>query len=162
MGRRLTWDTPAATPYRAPSSNPMARQLASALDAATPVNVDPVKELAAPQVAPSRTAHAAELLGLDLASECPVCRSLEPCECDEEDRSFVLRTRHEHDVKRVPLCQVCLGPLSVIYVRRRGVTGPPPYRLSQFSALWGCAGCEGDGLAGLAEREAQRLAKDLM
>lgn len=99
------------------------------------------------------TEAAAAKLGIDLRSECPVCRSVDGgCSCEEADREFVRRVRHEEDVKAVARCRRCRGPLSVVYVLRPGA-GPPPHELSRFSAVWGCAGCSGDALASVALAE---------
>ncbi len=110
------------------------------------------QELAAPQVPVTKTERAAQDLGLDLSKECPVCRSLDTCECDEEDRTFVLRTRFDHDVKRVALCQRCFGPLSVVYLLVRH--GGPPHRLAQFEAVYQCVQCAGYALAQVVQSEA--------
>lgn len=90
----------------------------------------------------------AEEYEINLALECPVCRSLDPCECEEEDRSFQRRVRFEEDVKKVARCPRCQAPLSVLYLPRPGAH--PPYRLSCFTSAWGCAVCNGPGIATIA------------
>lgn len=87
-------------------------------------------------------------LRIDLSSECPVCRSLEDCECEEEDRSFLRRVRFSADVKQVPRCERCQAPLSVLYLVRPGVEpGDTGFRLAHFVAVHGCAICHGTALA---------------
>lgn len=81
----------------------------------------------------------------DLSTECPVCRSLDGCECDEEDRTFLRRVRFEDDVKKVARCPRCQAPLSVLYLPRPGARAP--FRLPEFTALWGCSICHGVSLA---------------
>lgn len=87
----------------------------------------------------------AEDIGVDLALECPVCRSLEGCDCTEEDRSFVRRVRFEEEVTKVARCPRDNSPLSVIYLARPGTK--PPHDLSHFTAIWGCVTCRPIGLA---------------
>lgn len=95
-----------------------------------------------------KTHAAAAELGIDLASECPVCRSLDPCECEEEDRSFIRRTRFEEDVKKVARCPRCRAPLSVVYLpRANSPTCPAEHRLPEFVAVWACACCHAPTLA---------------
>lgn len=84
----------------------------------------------------------------DLALECPVCRSLEACACEEDDRTFQRRCRFEHDVKKTARCPRCHAPLSVIYVPRPGTR--PPYRLPCFNPVWGCSICHGSSIAAVA------------
>lgn len=84
-------------------------------------------------------------LGLDLRMQCPVCRSLDACDCDEDDRTFVLRTRFEEKIEKVARCPRDQAPLSLLYLPRPGAR--PPFRLSQFTATYGCAVCHGDALA---------------
>lgn len=93
---------------------------------------------------------------VDPAASCPVCRSFEECECEESDRDFVKRTRFENDAKKVARCSICERPLSVVYVRRPGPQASPPYRLSQFDAIYGCSGCAGPGLATVLIQQAER------
>jgi len=93
----------------------------------------------------NKAEETAEAIGFDVRSECPVCRSCDGCECDEEDRSFVRRLAFETGDK-VARHPVCGAPLSVIYLPRPNA-GEGPYRLPQFTALWGCSVCTGDALA---------------
>lgn len=103
----------------------------------------------APTKAPkSDTETAAGALGLNLAMECPVCRSLKSCDCEEEDRAFVRRTRFEAEVKKVARCARCQAPLSVLHLPRPG--SAPPYRLAQFVAVYSCVPCSAESLATVA------------
>lgn len=86
----------------------------------------------------------AQRLGIDLSLECPVCRSLEECECTEEDRSFQRRIRFEADEK-TPRCQRCSGALSCLLIPRAGSSAP--YDLSHMVPVWGCVSCHGASLA---------------
>ena len=83
---------------------------------------------------------------IDLSMECPVCRGLEDCGCEEEDRSFVRRTRFENDVKKVARCPRCAAPLSVVYLPRPGAAATP-FRLAQFEAVYACSCCHTEALA---------------
>jgi len=84
-------------------------------------------------------------IGIDLSTECPVCRSLDGCDCEEEDRTFLRRVRFEDEVKKVARCPRCQAPLSVLYLPRPGARAP--FRLPEFTALWGCSICHGVSLA---------------
>lgn len=86
----------------------------------------------------SKAPRASQVSHVDLASECPVCRSLAACACTETDRAFVRRVRFESDVSAVARCPRCRSPLSVIYVRRPGSIGDS---LSGFAAIWACVFC---------------------
>jgi len=98
------------------------------------------------KVGKTKAEEVAESLSIDLSSECPVCRSLEACECEEEDRAFTRRVRFAADVKDVARCPRCQAPHSVLHLPRPG-SGPGPYRLSQFVPVWGCAVCHPTALA---------------
>jgi len=106
------------------------------------------------------TEAVARAFSIDLSLECPVCRSTDPCSCEEADRSFVRRVRFEDDVEKVARCARCRAPMSVVYLPRPGAEVDPPagagdpggYRLSQFAALHACSVCHGDGLAAAACR----------
>lgn len=88
----------------------------------------------------------ASQIGVDLSRACPVCRSLECCDCTEQDRSYIRRIRFTADVEGVARCEKCRAPLSTIHVLARP-KGGPPYGLEQFDAIYGCARCSGAGLA---------------
>lgn len=85
----------------------------------------------------------ARLVQVDRLAECPVCRSNNPCGCDETDRGFTRRTRFEQGDKRTPRCRTpgCWAPLSVIYLLRSGAPEQGPWGLSHFVSTWGCALC---------------------
>lgn len=80
-----------------------------------------------------------------LTAECPVCRSLEDCPCEEGDRDFVLRTRNEGEASKVPTCPSCGAPKSVVYLKKPGKTGAGG--LKDYSSLWACGGCYAESLA---------------
>lgn len=83
--------------------------------------------------------------GIDIASECPVCRKMNgKCKCEEDDRTFFRRTRFENGDKTAR-CPRCKAPLSSVYVPRPGAK--KPFRLPQFTVVWGCVPCHGDALA---------------
>lgn len=94
---------------------------------------------------PAVEVKAARAFGIDTSMECPVCRSLEECECEEDDRTFARRVRFEDDVKKTARCPRCKAPLSVVYLPRPGAK--PPFRLSQFEALWSCSCCHTEAVA---------------
>lgn len=86
---------------------------------------------------------AAAQLGLDLSRECPVCRSLDPCECEEPDRAFVRRARFLPGVAGVPRCPRCRGPMSTFYVPRLGTARENLPELKNHGALTACVPCDG-------------------
>lgn len=90
-------------------------------------------------------------LGVELALDCPVCRTVDSCDCEENDRAFIRRTRFENDVEKVARCNRCEAPMSVIYLPR-GALKNEPHRLSQFSALYACSLCSYDSLATIVSR----------
>lgn len=100
----------------------------------------------------SATRKKAASLHTDITSECPVCRSISECDCEEADRSFIRRVRFEDDVKKVARCNRCQAPLSVVFIRRASVPLKESYRLSEFCAMYGCSVCAGDSLASLTLR----------
>jgi len=81
-------------------------------------------------------------------SECPVCRSIDDCACNEDDRAFTRRTRFESDVETVSRCPRCGLPLSVLYVPRAGTSAP--YDLSHAAAIYACVVHGGAGIATVA------------
>lgn len=88
----------------------------------------------------------AQRLGIDISTECPVCRTLGQCECTEEDRSFQRRIRFESpDSDATCRCDRCGGALSCVLIPRAGCT--PPFELSHMTPVWGCAHCHGASLA---------------
>ena len=99
-----------------------------------------------PEIEEPALEQAAAKFEIDISMECPVCRSLEACGCEEEDRAFVRRTRFQADVKKVARCPRCEAPLSVVYLPRPGIKSVP-FRLAQFEALYACSCCHNHALA---------------
>lgn len=95
----------------------------------------------------------ADQIGIDLAMECPVCRSLEACECEEPDRSFLRRIRFEEDVKKVARCPRCQTALTAVLLPRPGTE--PPHDLAHMVAIWGCVCCSGPALATVILQQAR-------
>lgn len=93
---------------------------------------------------PARTEQeAAAEIGLDLSRECPVCRSLEECTCEEPDRAFFRRTRFLPGVSGVPRCPRCRGPMSTFYVPRFGTAREALTELKNYGSLTACVPCDG-------------------
>lgn len=107
--------------------------------------VDFASKLKASTEPEDETERVAQRLGIDISTQCPVCRTLESCSCTEEDRSFQRRIRFEHDVEATALCQRCGGALTCVLIPRAGTN--PPFDLSHMAPVWGCAHCHGASLA---------------
>jgi hypothetical protein len=102
----------------------------------------------------------ADEAGIDLARECPVCRSLDPCECEEPDRAFVRRARFLPGVAGVPRCPRCRAPMSTFYVPRRGTSREELPELKRHTALTACVPCRGDAVAAVLDAIADRYREE--
>lgn len=80
-------------------------------------------------------------------SSCPVCHAPGDCDCTESDRAFVVRTRFQAKIEGVGRCP-CGAPLSVVYLKRPGVTSNKN-ELSHYNAAYGCVSCNGVTMASI-------------
>lgn len=161
MGRRLDWQAFSEIQYTREEREELARRrlpptfnqavektLKSAAAALAEMAIEDVRRELQGESLRDLGAVAADLK-LDLSRECPVCRSLERCDCSEVDRAFFRRTRFEPGVSGIPRCSSCRGPISTIYVPRHGdhLTDMPS--LANFGAIHGCVICQGGALAAI-------------
>jgi hypothetical protein len=130
-----------------PAAKPVKKAAVKKKEPEVDESLEALKAKAA-KVTSTRTVTAETKVAFDVKAECPVCRTLGCKDCDEDERTFVRRTRFEADAKKVACCPRCQAPLSVLYVPRPGAKAP--FKLSNFAAVHGCALCHGDGLASTA------------